>query len=349
MGSLWLGGDALPVLDGAVLVDASGKVIAAGPAASIDAPVGVRGIGGPGSWIGPGMVHAHVHLAFGTPAEALRGGLVGVRDLGAPTTRALDWQTRTPRQGATDVSVAGPLLTAPGGYPSKGWGAQGFAAFVDSPAAARQILESLARDGVDLVKVALEPSAGDVPTLGQLRAVVDAAHAAGLAVTAHALNRDMVHLALDAGVDELAHTPTQRLRPADIERLAKSGIPVVSTIETHYSGTPTSPVLINAAAFVAAGIPLIYGTDLGNAGTSPGVDGRELQRLADAGLGWFGALRAATQGSGRAAGMRNHPGVIAVGAPAELLLLPADPQQDKKSWSRATAMYVAGRVVTQPG
>ena len=47
-------------------------------------------------------------------------------------------------------------LTAPGGYPSRSWGAGGFAGFLISPGQARIVVRGLAGDGVDVVKLAVE-------------------------------------------------------------------------------------------------------------------------------------------------------------------------------------------------
>jgi imidazolonepropionase-like amidohydrolase len=244
-------------------------------------------------------------------AEMRAGGVAAVRDLGAPPDDARAWRSST-------VAVAGPLLTAPGGYPSRSWGAGGFARFVASPEEARAAVAEL---DVDVVKVALEPSGGQpVLPLDVVRAVVDAAHGRGLAVTAHALSEPMVLRALDAGVDELCHTPAEPLSPYGVERVAAAGVPVVSTIECLGEGAAA-----NARALHEAGVRLVYGTDLGNAGTSPGADPRELERLAATGLGRLGALRAATEGSAGAFGLTGLTGRLRPGDPAYVVLLDADP------------------------
>lgn len=337
-GRVWDGrGDAY---DGVVIVGTDGTVAAAGPGLAI--PEGVRVLRG--GWVGPGIVDAHVHLAFGAPADELRGGLVAVRDLGAPPERARAW--RATQQ--LEVAVAGPILTAEGGYPSTSWGADGFARFLRSPEECRAAVRDLVADGVDLVKVALEPAGGlPVPTPQQLRAVVDAAHAAGLAVTAHALTVDMVQRALDAGVDELAHTPVEVLPVAVVDRLADAGVAVISTLQTFYGAGVGRGAGINAAALVAAGVPLRYGTDLGNGGTRPGVDPRELDRLADAGLGRDGALLAATAGSSSAYGLagRVGDGTIRVGATARLVLLDTDPLVEPSAWTHPLAVVAHGELV----
>jgi imidazolonepropionase-like amidohydrolase len=331
-GRIWTGTE---VFDGTVVISPDGKVVAA--RAGLRIPEGVRVLAG--ACVGPGIVDAHVHLAFGSPDAELAGGLVGVRDLGAPAADSKRWR----RHPVLAVAGAGPILTAPGGYPSQGWGAGGFAAFLGGDPAAQ--VRALAGDGVDLVKVALEPAGGPVPTPAQLRAVVEAAHDAGLAVTAHALSVDMVARALDAGVDELAHTPLEPLPTALVDRIAEAGIPVVSTLQCH-AGAPGRGALRNAAQLVAAGVPLLYGTDLGNGGTRPGVDPRELDRLADAGLGREGALRAATAGSAGAAGFggRAGDGTITVGTPARLVLLDHDPLVEPAAWGSPLAVVTGGRL-----
>jgi imidazolonepropionase-like amidohydrolase len=340
-GTVWPGGDAAAVADAVVVVDGGGRVAALGPVGSVELPEGLRRLGGPQAWVGPGVVDAHVHLAFGEVHDVLAGGVVAVRDLGSPPHLRAGW-----RQGPLLVRLAGPVLTAAGGYPAATWGAGGFAAPLLDPAAAWRLVADLVADGVDLVKVAVEPADGrPVPGRAELRAVVEAAHEAGLRVTAHALTAAAVARVLDAGVDELAHTPTERLDDALVTRLAATGTLVVSTLQTLIAQEPAGAppcTARNAAALHAAGVELVYGTDLGNAGTSCGVDPRELDRLAGAGLGRLGALRAATEGAGRLVG---RSGRIVVGEPASVVVLPADPLAQPEAWRAPSAVLTGGRLV----
>ncbi len=345
-GMVWPGGEA-EVFDGVVVVGADGSVVEMAPAGRLRLPADLLVLGGPRAWIGPGVIDAHVHLAFGSPRDELRGGLVSVRDLGAPPDSASRWRTiGRPPEGSPGVAVAGPVITAVGGYPSSTWGADGFSRFVDAPEQAVPAIRRLVAEGVDLVKIALEPGAGwPVPSPSTVRALVEAAHDAGLAVTAHALSAPMVSRALDAGVDELCHTPTDRLDDATIERIAVAGIPVVSTLQTFFSAGKGREAARNAAALHRTGVRLIYGTDLGNTGTCTGVDPRELDRLADTGLGRMGALRAATEGAAGAYGVRGRTGRIEVGSAAALVLLSADPLVEPGAWRAPVAVVADGRLV----
>jgi imidazolonepropionase-like amidohydrolase len=361
IGTVWSGGDSAPS-PGTVVVDGAGIVsdIQRGPRPTL--PHEILVLGGENHWVVPGVVDAHVHLGVYHSADqgdidpvSVSGrntGLVGVRDLGAPMRRAGHWQTarRRAAPGLLFVAVSGPILTAVGGYPSRSWGAAGYAEFVRSPMQARSVVQHLATEGVDLIKLALEPgSVGwPVPEPAVVLAIADAAHAAGLPVVAHALTSEMVARAIDAGIDELVHTPTERLSEALIERIAASGMSVTSTLQTFFSGGMGRDAAANAADLVAAGVRFRYGTDLGNAGTRPGVDPRELDRIADTGLGRLGALRAATEWAATAPGMRCRTGMLAVGERAALVLLPFSPLAEPGVWRTPSAVFADGRLTVEP-
>lgn len=348
-GTVWPGGAAEPA-PGVVVIDGEGKVarIAFGAdAAAEPGPPDLPVLGDPTSWVGPGVIDSHVHLALSDPAACLAGGVVAVRDLGAPAQLATAW--RSGPQGGLAVRAAGPMLTAAGGYPTDSWGAGlGLAAYADDPSRARDVVRQLARRGVDAIKVMIDPGDRAAPTLGRraILEIVRAAHEHGLPVIAHALTVRMVRRAVDSGVDELAHTPTERLPDDLIEQLVAAGIGVASTLQAFFSQGAGADAGANAAAIVRAGGVLRYGTDLGNTGTAPGVDPRELDRLAQAGLGRLGALRCATQDAAAAVGMGGPAsgvtGVLRVGEPARAVVLDGDPLREPAVW-RAPLGVVVGR------
>ncbi|MDQ1697532.1 MAG: hypothetical protein QOJ03_2885 [Frankiaceae bacterium] len=327
-GRLWCG-DGTEHPDGRVVLDPVGAVVTFGPTPQVEVPFGCFEV--VGRWVGPGLVDAHVHLAFGALDDFVTTGVVAVRDLGAPPVDAMTWRANAvPR-----VQVAGPLLTAPGGYPSTSWGRDGFAAFIDDPEQARRLVAGLAGQ-VDVVKLALEPRSGPVPAPAVCAAVVATAHEAGREVTCHALSVDMVERALDAGVDELAHTPVEPLPAELVSRIAAAGVRVVSTLHTFVAGGDGRAAIANAAALAAAGAPLRYGTDLGNAGIKAGADVRELELLAKkVGLGADAALRAAIE-------------PIRAGATVGLVVLDADPRDDPAAWRHPRAVAVGGTLLLRP-
>jgi imidazolonepropionase-like amidohydrolase len=285
---------------GALCVD-GGKI-----AAKTDgAAPGVRAIDARGLILVPALIDAHVHLSVaGDPAiisqEQARRGVAAVLDLGAPE-RVLPL-----RHPPLSICFAGPLLTAPGGYPTRSWGANGEGLELATAEEARAAVRRLGEKGVRFVKLAFDPR---FPLLAPqvASAAADEAHRLGLLVAAHALDVESVRQALDAGADVLAHTPRDPL-PADL--LARmNGRWVISTLRV-FSVAPE-----RLRALHAAGARVAYGTDLGNENTVPGIDAAELELLASAGVD---PLAAATSS---AAALLGFPclGRLDVSASASLL------------------------------
>ncbi len=192
------------------------------------------------------------------------------------------------------MAYAGAFLTAPGGYPSARpwappeiWRAVGDASTHPGVAGgAATTVDEQATCGASVIKVALNADAGPVFDPATLAAIVASAHAHGLPVVAHVEGDGMPRLALDAGVDVLAHTPfTEALEPALIARAAAAGQRWISTLDIHrdepgYAATAED----NLAAFVRAGGRVLYGTDLGNGDLPAGINERELRALDRAGI-----------------------------------------------------------------
>jgi imidazolonepropionase-like amidohydrolase len=360
VGTVWTGGASEP-RSGVVVLDGTGRV--ADLLEDRDGlPSDLLVLGGLDHWVLPGIIDAHVHLtgpATTTPAisaptdqsgfqlTGLETGLVGLRDFGAPLRQALRLRTghQSPPTGWPVVGVSGPMLAAPGG-PAAGSATE----FVNSPVQARWAVQRLAADGVDLIALALEAggSARAVPPPAVVRAVVLAAHHAGLPVVAQALSAEFVSRAVDAGVDELARIPTERLPAELIQRMLSSGMKVTSTLQLFFSSGAGRDAAGNAADLVTAGVPLLYGTAQSRSGAGLGVDPRELDRLAQAGLGRLGALRSATELAAGAAGMRRRTGLLRVGQAAALVLLPSSPLIEPGVWRTPSAVFADGRLTVSP-
>jgi imidazolonepropionase-like amidohydrolase len=236
----------------------------------------------------PGLVDHHAHTEQIELDSVLEGGISGVRDLGGEpdTVFPLVERSRT-ADDIPRVTAAGPILTAPGGYPSdRPWATPGMYRFVEHPDEAAPIVSDLAARGAMVIKVALCNDAGADLGDRELEAIVRAACAHGLQVIAHAQGAGEPERALDAGVRELAHTPwTHRLSATVIAACAAS-MTWTSTLDIHGWGRHTMEwctALDNLWRFRAAGGQVRYGTDLGNGPLPLGVNQRELQALGEAG------------------------------------------------------------------
>ena len=244
----------------------------------------------------PPLVDHHVHLMIVGTDALTDTALAAVLDLGAP----LDLVTaRRHHDGLPRVEFAGAFLTARGGYPvGRPWAAEGSAREIDVyegngrsalPGPAETAVSEQHGFGASVIKVALNAAAGPVFDRATLDAVVGAAHDRGLPVVAHVEGDGMTRLAIDAGVDALAHTPfTERVDDGLIAHAVAAGQRWISTLFVTSYGLP-SPVrdraLDNLRRFHDAGGRVLYGTDLGNGDQPLGVNPAEVAALAAAGLG----------------------------------------------------------------
>ena len=238
----------------------------------------------------PPLIDHHVHLHLIEERRLGAHGIAGVLDLGGDPVNL----AQRPRAGMPRVAYAGAFLTAPGGYPGgRSWA---------PPAAVREVTDSSAHPGVAggaatavdeqvsfgaaVIKIALNAQAGPVPDAATLAAIIEAAREHGLPVVAHAQGAGTAQIAIDAGVDTLAHTPfTDLLDAALIARAVTAGQRWISTLDIHRDDARSrETAAANLTAFVRAGGTVLYGTDLGNGDLPVGVNARELSALHGAGL-----------------------------------------------------------------
>lgn len=230
-----------------------------------------------------GLRDHHVHLGLVDRTALAASALSAVDDLGWTLDRALDWRRRPP--GDLRVRVAGPFLTAPGGYPGgRSWAPDDAVVEIDTGETAARVVHGLAGRGVEMIKVVLHAG---MPLLGEhgLAAVIATAHQHELPVIAHAEGAGQVARALTAGVDVLAHTPWDERLPDSLLGALAGRMTVISSLAIHTADQQAYAIAVdNLARFHAAGGRVRYGTDLGNGVRLPGLDPVELAGLVAAGL-----------------------------------------------------------------
>jgi imidazolonepropionase-like amidohydrolase len=329
----WFGPGA--VVDDPVVVLRGSRVTYAGPAGG--APPAERELAGDWFLI-PGAVDHHVHIGLSDPRAVLRGGVTACRDMAWPPDEIFpmaDVSAATDFDGPL-VTAVGPMITAPGGYPSRaGWCPEGGWIEVEGPEEAVAAVERVAREDPAGIKLSLNSEAGPTLTDAELVASCDAAHARHLRVTAHAQGEGQAERALGAGVDELAHVPwTERLSD-DLVAAMAGRMTMVSTLDIHSFGrrTPELDVAVdNAARFVAAGGTILYGTDLGNGPIPPGIHVGEAFHLASAGLSVEAILTSMTRAG------------LETGAPADVVGLDGSPLENLSALGRVRLVVRAGRI-----
>lgn len=303
-----------------------GRVTALGPAGALEGEGEVVDLSG--RWLVPAFIDSHVHLAYRREIAGMADdGVAGVVDMAAPV------EFLTSDTSPLLVKASGPMVTAVGGYPTQGWGENGYGLECADAAAAADAVRSLHGLGVSLIKLPVT----DPPVLDAdaLQAAADAAHGLGLPVASHALYDEDAALAAAAGADVLAHTPVARL--SDETVAAWAGRAVVSTLDA-FGGTATT--VANLTALRAAGATVLYGTDFGNTRTA-GIDPAEIALLVEAGLDGAAILEAGTSAPAALWGFEGL-GKIAVGGRASLLVLEADPREAPATLAAPVAVYIEG-------
>lgn len=330
----------------------------------------------------PGLVDAHQHLSWDTAdpiawhAEhddsalldqgranahrALAAGITTIRDLGSRGRVALqlrDETARSPLAGPT-LLAAGPALTTPGGHC---W-------FLGGECTdAEELVRAVARldeAGVDVIKVMATGgniTPGSAPHesqfgLPELKAVVGAAHAAGLPVAAHAHGTGGVSDATAARVDTIEHCSffTEdgiAEDPALIRRLAESGVAVSLTGGT-LPGEAVPPavaarmpaLLAHIRALREAGVRCILGTD---AGIGPGKPHDVLplavvQAVELVGVPVTEALAMCTSRAAEAIGLGSRAGRLRPGRTADVLVVTGLVDQDPTALTRPVRVLRGG-------
>ncbi|WP_258055595.1 amidohydrolase family protein [Streptomyces sp. Ru62] len=335
-------------------------------------------IDGRGGTLLPGLIDAHTHVFDGSLAEALRYGVTTEIDMFClPRPLARHRRLAAVRDDVTDLRSAGTIATAPGGHPTQLIAAltgtvldPGDVTEIDTvtdPAQAPAFVEARIAEGSDFLKIVIDDGTvqgTDLPavTPEAAAALTAAAHDAGLRVVAHAITASEVAIALDAGVDGLAHVwadvaPDDPASRGLARRVRRQGVFVVTTLAYFEAIDGPHP---DAAAGCArpghyanavgalralhqAGVPLLAGTDATPFAPAHGAGlHRELVLLTGAGgLRAEEALVAATSAVADRFGLCDR-GRIAPGLRADLLLVNGDPTQDVSVLGNVTAVWRRG-------
>jgi imidazolonepropionase-like amidohydrolase len=102
-------------------------------------------------------------------------------------------------------------------------------------------------------------------------------------------------------------------------------------------------------AMFRAGVPMLAGTDTGNAYVFPGFSlHEELALMVQAGATPLQALRSATRNPAKFMHSTDRYGAIAAGKVADLVLLEADPLADIHNTSKISAVFLAGKSFDRP-
>jgi imidazolonepropionase-like amidohydrolase len=231
-----------PIVNGLVVVQGQ-RILAVGDASAFDVPEGVTVVDAGGGTILPGIINSHTHSTHDPAVRRafLVDGVTTVCNLGTTLERLPLFDSASVPEGpAARGYAAGPIITAPGGYPGPVYGSQ-FSYEVRSPDEARAAVDDLLSRRATMIKIALAP--GDprdpwpVLDLERVRAIVTEAHAHGVLVRAHVFEPYLVEgIVLPAGVDVIEHLPMPILTPEEETRVLGSSAPAALLYDTVAPG-----------------------------------------------------------------------------------------------------------------
>lgn len=354
--------------EGKAVLVRDGRIAQVISAAAMQAPWQVRRIDVPNGVILPGFIDTHTHHGVNQVPllRMMQHGLTTARDLGGPIA-----PVDTGRRFKLRQIFSGPIITAPGGYPMPVFPASGVE--VSGVAAAKAKVRELVARGAKVIALSLEPggehgapwsSHGATvpppwPTLNdaEVAAVVAEAHRLEKRVVAYLGEANGVRRAVAAGIDEWAHMPCDPV-PQDVWHLVAHQKPAIGgTLDTLVACTG---VAHNAAHAAEVGARFIYGTDLGHPDIPHGVDAQEIhlevQAFLHTGKTWPDAMTMALASATGEAGKylyerreTNEPllGRLVPGAPADIMVIGANPIEKFKEHEYPRAVISGGRIVIQ--
>lgn len=292
---------------------------------------------------------AFIHAYMGRPAQIvldmlprvktlLLNGFTTIRNLGDPSSTVYDL-----RDAINKGNVAGPRIFAcepqiavsGGDYEASRWGVRrDLEQYVTSRGmcsgvveCTKVVREEVAR-GADVIKFrqgwapALDPKIEMLESEDEIKAIINTAHQLDRKVAVHVVGSPaFLHMVITDGADTIEHGP---LDDASITLMKQHG--------TAYTPTLLAGKLIDYryAEGVAgvgkayrAGVPVIFGTDLGIFG--PERSHEEFALLAAAGVPPEQVLRAATVNAAVALGLGDTLGSLAPGKIADVIAMKIDP------------------------
>ena len=379
--------DAAAVEDSVVVVK-DGRIVSAGSRAKTPVPPGIRVLDARGAVLTAGFWNNHIHLmtpevlsAATADAATIEGalqamltrwGFTTVFDLASSTDNTLALRRRV-----NSGEIPGPMILTVGdpffpkdGTPiyvrdflkSQGWPSEEVATPKEAAArAARQLKRGT--DGVKIFagaivggKIGVLPMRIDIA-----RAIVAQAHERGKPAFAHPSNLAGLNVAIESGVDILAHTTAgdgggaeARWSPELITRLRNNNMALIPTmtlfeVEARKNGESSNDlaraitmITTEVKDYAAAGGQILFGTDVGYTNA---FDTTDEYRLMSAALDWRAILRALTTAPADRFGYADHKGRVANGMDADLVVLDADPAKDPTAFARVRDTIRGGRVI----
>ena len=378
-GRVYVAPNAAVIPDGIVVVE-NGVVTAVGPRSDVRVPQGAEVIDCVGATVTAGFWNSHVHFtqtvwsgAETAPAarltEALRAmltsyGVVRVLDTGSDLRN-----TGALRRRIESGELPGPLITRAGGTFVPVGGSPYYVLPARLPELTSvpgtvSMVNAVADAGAEGVKLftgswATRSSIVVMP-LELVQAAVQTAHARGKFVIAHPSNSAGARVAIEGGVDILAHTfpseidrrPWDRALPAMMRERGMALIPTLKLWPYELKKVDVPPAVVGIVlgngqaqlrAFADLGGQVLFGTDVGYMTDYDPTD--EYVYMQGGGLSYASILASLTTAPAERFGATANAGRLARGMTADVVVLDGDPAQDIRALARVRYTLRGGRII----
>ncbi len=367
--------DSQPIKNAVVIVK-NGKITKVGKLGTVVLPKNIRIIEGKGMFLTAGYWNSHVHfmeakwlgadtIAASRLKEQLNDfansrGFTHVFDLSGDAQNLKNLRSRIDRGEVPGPAIrfvglplapenGSPVYIRPYKLPEVGTpseaiidvtnqikaGAQGIKLWTGSPDGHKVVLM-----GIDVAKAA-----------------VTTAHHYGVPVFAHPGSAEGVNVAIEAGVDILAHvSPDDHLDwpQSTINAMLQKHMALIPTLKMFQwsllkdGADTTNNVLITTAlnqlrSYSKAGGVILFGTDVGYMTDYSTV--AEFELMSRAGLDFHDILRSLTTAPAKKLGLEQITGSIAPGMDADIVLLARDPALDSRNFTTVTYTISKGKII----
>lgn len=397
-GGALIDGTGMAPLENAVVVIKGSKIINIGEEGDVEVPSDANIIPVDGHTIIPGLIDAHLHftgtrtldmtewiletdpalraLRIAADAKALlHSGYTTVRCCGSTITIALKRAIDEGTAVGPRIMASRQMITRTGGHelhsvPINWIKEVGVTRLADGIDDCRLAVREQLRGGADFIKICTGvwgeskqfPYASADYSIGEIEVMVEEAHRTGVRIASHALGKEGIQIAVEAGVDTIEHG--RELDEEVCKLMVKNNVILVPTLAATIlkekdRATETDPKwravyapgkleqmnedTYNAVKIAhASGVKIATGSDITGAplfgGYLMGNNAVELEYLTRCGLSPMESLMAATKICAEALGLEDQIGTVESGKLADILVINGDPLEDIKLLQNSDAI-----------
>jgi imidazolonepropionase-like amidohydrolase len=339
---------------GVVIIIEEEYIKSVGILSSTDIPDKAEIIDAQGYYILPGFINTHVHNAYheSNLKEWAKSGVTTVRDLGnfitSPEQGFSIRDTLLKNNKNARLVAAGPLVTTVGGYGNYS---------VTSTTDAEIEINHIIAAGADLIKIAIEDNlqGRTWPMLSseEINKIVQITHNQNKQVSAHISRSKHLEIAIDCGVDDVAHMIVDNLPDTQINAMIEQNIYWVPTLELWQGVRKIHNInwdtiaKNNLCRFVQAGGKVALGTDYDGYifEFELGMPLLEMQLMQGAGMTPNQVIVAATKHAAHVCNLENLLGTIEPGKIADIIIIKENPLEDLKALGNIQIVIHNGEII----